>query len=262
MTSFQEKPIYLENKNKHERNERILFDEPTHTYTIDGDSNYTSVTTYVHEHFEKFNADKIIDNMMKSKRWPQSKYYGCTKDEIKKLWDDNRDTAAEAGTKLHYDIECYYNKIPNENESIEYQFFKNFLEKYTDLIPYRTEWTVFHEELKIAGSIDMVFENKDGTLQIYDWKRCKEITKSNSWNKYSTTECIEHLPDTNYWHYCLQLNIYKYILEKKYNKKVTGLYLICLHPDNKGNNFIRIKVGNLENELNELFKIRSININK
>ena len=47
MSSFEEKPIYLENKNKHERDERILFDEPTHTYTIDGDSNYTSVTTVV-----------------------------------------------------------------------------------------------------------------------------------------------------------------------------------------------------------------------
>ena len=108
----------------------------------------------------------------------------------------------------------------------------------------------------------MIFENDDGTLQIYDWKRSKEITKSNSWNKYSTTECLNHLPDTNYWHYSLQLNIYKYILEKKYNKKVTGLYLVCLHPDNKGKNFIRIKASNLDNEVNELFELRNNNINK
>ena len=51
MENSQEKPIYLENKNKHERDKRIIFYEPTHTYTIDGDSNYTSVTTYVHKHF-------------------------------------------------------------------------------------------------------------------------------------------------------------------------------------------------------------------
>lgn len=116
---MENKPIYLENKNKHIRDERILFDEPTHTYTIDGDSNYTSVTTFVHHHFEKFDADKIIDNMMKSKKWPSSKYYNMKREEIKKVWDDNRDCAAEAGTKLHYDIECFYNEIPNENTSIE-----------------------------------------------------------------------------------------------------------------------------------------------
>ena len=43
-----------------------------------------------------------------------------------------------------------------------------------------TEWTVFHEDLKLAGStIDVVFENENGDLLllilIYDWKRCKEV---------------------------------------------------------------------------------------
>jgi ATP-dependent exoDNAse (exonuclease V) beta subunit len=252
---MESKPIYLENKNKHIRDERILFDEPTHTYTIDGDSNYTSVTTFVHHHFEKFDADKIIDNMMKSKKWPSSKYYNMKREEIKKVWDDNRDCAAQAGTKLHYDIECFYNEIPNENTSIEYKYFEEFNDKYGEqLKPYRTEWTVFHEELKLAGSIDMIFENQDGTLQIYDWKRSKEILKSDNWGKFSTTECINHLPDTNYWHYSLQLNIYRYILEKKYNKNVTGLYLVCLHPDNKNKSYQRIKVNFLDNEMKCLFE--------
>ena len=254
--------MILDKKNKHIRDERILFDEPTHTYTIDGDSSYTSVTTYVHQHFEKFDSDKVIDNMMKSKNWPNNKYYGYDREAIKKIWQDNGKTAAELGTKMHYDIECFYNSIPNENESVEYSYFLNFQEKYKELSAYRTEWTVYHEELKLAGSIDMVFENEDGTLQIYDWKRCKDISKTNSWNKYSTTECINYLPDTNYWHYSLQLNIYKYILEEKYDKKVTDLYLVCLHPDNKNKNFERIKVGILKEELENLFKERLEMLNK
>ena len=45
---------FLSKKNKHERDDRILFDEPTHVYTIDGDSGFTSVTTWNHLHFEKF----------------------------------------------------------------------------------------------------------------------------------------------------------------------------------------------------------------
>ena len=252
---MENKPMYLENKNKHIRDERILFDEPTHTYTIDGDSNYTSVTTFVHHHFEKFDADKIIDNMMKSKKWTSSKYYNMKREEIKKVWDDNRDCAAQAGTKLHYDIECFYNQISNDNSSVEYKYFEEFNDKYgEELKPYRTEWTVFHEELKLAGSIDMIFENQDGTLEIYDWKRSKEIVKSDNWGKFSTTECINHLPDTNYWHYSLQLNIYRYILEKKYDKKVTALYLVCLHPENKNKSFQRIKVNFLDNEMKDLFE--------
>jgi hypothetical protein len=34
------------------------------------------------------------------------------------------------------------------------------------LKPYRTEWTIYDEELKIAGSIDMVYEKPNGTLAI------------------------------------------------------------------------------------------------
>jgi len=65
----------------------------------------------------------------------------------------------------------------------------------------------------------MVFEKEDGTLLIYDWKRSKEIKKTNPFNKWANKEEIEHLPDSNYWHYCLQLNTYKAILEDKYGQK-------------------------------------------
>ena len=104
-------PTYLSNKNPHERDSNITFDEGPHIYTIDGESNYTSVTTWNHSHFIKFNADKIINKMMKSRNWKNSEYYGMTKQKIKDKWDKNRDEASAAGTKMHYDIECYYNNM-------------------------------------------------------------------------------------------------------------------------------------------------------
>jgi ATP-dependent exoDNAse (exonuclease V) beta subunit len=257
-----EPPTFLKEKNPHPRDDRILFDEPSHTYTIDGDSNYTSVTTFNHKLFEVFDADKIISNMRKSRNWVNSKYFGQSDSEIKAQWEENRDNAAQAGTKMHYDIECYYNECPNVNESIEYKYFLNFKDQFPELKAYRTEWTVFHEELKLAGSIDMVFENENGDLLIYDWKRSKEIVKTSSWNKFSNNDVISHVPDTNYWHYCLQLNTYKAILEAKYNRKVVGLYLVCLHPDNKNNDFQRIKVVDLQEEVKNLFEYRLKTINK
>ena len=114
---------------------------------------------------------------------------------------------------------------------------------------------VYDEDIHIAGSIDMVYEDplEEGSLMIYDWKRTKEIKKTSSFGKYSTTECISHLPDTNFWHYALQLNMYKTILERKYDKKVTKLMLVCLHPDNKNGDYLLFKVPILEEEILLLF---------
>ena len=66
------------------------------------------------------------------------------------------------------------------------------------------------------------------------------------------SDAVGHIPDSNYWHYALQLNIYKYILNKNYNMLITSLYIIVLHPDNK--NYLRIEMPNLQSELIELFK--------
>ena len=156
-------PTYLENLNKHERDSHISFDEGPHIYTIDGDSGFTSVTKWNHSHFPHFNSDKIIKNMMKSHKWTESKYYGMTAYEIKALWRKNGKEASEAGTKMHYDIECFYNKQPVQNDSIEFKYFMDFHKATIDLKPYRTEWMVYDKELKMAGSIDMTFENEDGS---------------------------------------------------------------------------------------------------
>ena len=247
---------YLSKINPHLRDEGISLDEATHIYNIHGVFSYTSVTTWNHQHFEPFDEDAIITNMMLSHNWKRSKYYGMSRDEIKAGWNKNKIEASSAGTHMHYDIECFYNNCPKKNDSVEYSYFANFVSDYGHLKPYRTEWIVYHEELKLAGSIDMLFENSDGTLEIYDWKRSKEIVNNNPFNKWSRTDCISHFPDTNFWHYSLQLNVYKAIIEEKYGKQVTGLYLVCLHPNNKNKNYQRIKVPDLSKEIGDLFKMR------
>ena len=307
---------YLSKQNPHPRDAHIHFDEGPHKYTIDGingvtaDTAFTSVTTLVHQHFEHFDAKKIIAAMMRNqKKWTDpianAKYYGKTAEEIEQMWSDAGREAATKGTAMHYDIECFYNTPPatvapdtntatttatppeslscvpssSDNQSNvvpplgggtppEFKYFLNFNQEHVagetaTLRPYRTEWTVFHEEARIAGSIDMVYEiiepDTDATatgtpLAIYDWKRCKEITKTNRAGKFATHPAIEHLPDTNFWHYALQLNIYKYILQTKYGKTITDLYLIVLHPD--AQNYQRVKLPDLQTEVTELFEER------
>lgn len=257
---------YLEKINKHERDDHITFEPKSHVYTVDGDSDFTSVTTYNHAHFEVFDSDGIIQKMKAGKNWSKSKYFGMTDQEIKDMWKANANEAALLGTAMHESIELYYNEAEIENTSVEYSYFKNFekdrLESFgKDLIPYRTEWMVWTKELKLSGSIDMVYKNtKTGHLEIYDWKRARNITK-NSFGKYAKTELIEHIPDSNYWHYALQLNTYKFILENYYGETVDDLYLVCLHPNNTNKNYQRIKVPCLQEEVRALMDDRKIKLN-
>lgn len=272
------KNTYLSSVNPHPRDFNIKFFDEGHKYIIQNDINskYTSVTTWVHQHFPKFDSDLIIKDMMKSKGWKEGhKYWGLTPEQIKAQWNSNKNNVAGAGTDLHYEIECFMNdkrfkfkythkelyqiydsdisKEKKDSKSKEWKYFINFIKDTPHLKPYRTEWTVYDEDIKLAGSIDMVYENEDGTLSIYDWKRCKEITRINNFNKYALKECINYMPDSNFWHYCVQLNTYKAILERKYNKIVKELFLVRLHPDAEENNYELIKLPIITNEISLLF---------
>ena len=278
---------YLATKYAHSRDAFIQFFEVGHRYVITIDpedtTKYTSVTTWNHSHFPKFDSDKIIQQMMNGKKWNSShKYWGLTADQIKDQWAANGKEVSEAGTKMHFDIECFmnthlktdyadeyishldlwhhYQSLPDAekpNTSPEWCFFLQFVNDLPNLKPFRTEWTIFDETLKIAGSIDMVYQNpEDGTLSIYDWKRCKDINPENMWNKYSTNEILSHIPDTNFWHYTLQLNTYKKILERKYGYQVRELFLVRLHPDNPDQTYELIELPILAREMEALFSQR------
>lgn len=256
----------LARENHHPFDDRITFDEPTHIYTIDGDSSYTSVTTFLHHQFPPFHPGPVAANLLApfytNGRPNKNAYRAKAIENIRSvessLTDEEviialNDTTTEhykrehqaimdtwsatstAGTKIHSDIEYFYNGEPRPNDSIEYEYFERFRldfeTQFPQYRPYRTEWTVFYKELKIAGSIDMVYENtEDGTLMIYDWKRVKDIKYEAYKDECGLGVCSD-LPNTNFWHYSLQLNTYKAILESQYGKTVTALRLVRLYPD-------------------------------
>ena len=244
--------MYLKELNSHPRDLNISFEEEPHIYYVNEEIYETSVTSFIHQFFEKFNAEEIIKKYYDI--WQSnetSKYFGMTPEEIIQEWEDNRNLQAEKGTKLHESIEHFYNKIENNNEEKEFKHFLEFYKDHKHLKAFRTEWNIYDEELKLAGSIDMVFQEGEN-LHIYDWKRSKEIKENNPYREGKFP--LRHLPDSNFWHYALQLNCYKAILEKYYDKNINELYLIILHPNNES--YIKLKVPNLQKEINELFEIR------
>jgi hypothetical protein len=269
----------LAKNNFHPRDNLIKFYAKGHKYEIlsDPGTKYTSVTTWNHQHFPKFDADAVIANIFKSRTWgPGHKYWDMTAEQIKASWKSNGDAVSGAGTNLHERIEHFMNderfsfQYTHEDlyddyrygvkdiqtDCLEWQYFIQFVRDHLLLKPYRTEWMIFDEDLKIAGSIDMVYENPDGTLAIYDWKRSKEISKTNNWKQFATNPLISHLHDTNFWHYALQLNTYKAIIEAKYEKTVTKLCLVRLHPDTIEKTYELLDVPILEKEIAALFEER------
>lgn len=278
--ALPEPPNGLNVKNVHTRDQRIQFFEKDHIYDIDGRRDFVSCTTFVHRFVPEFNSELVIQKMMGNPRkWPSSPYYGMTPDEIKELWRRKGELAAHKGTLLHACIEFFYNgwsdKFPYPEPDVFKTQFKSFQERVVDsqgLEPYRTEWFVFDEEHEIAGSIDMLYRvpmtkpacgsilggstectDEPETLMIYDWKRTLKLGKrTNPFESLYTP--LDHIPNTSYWQYCMQLNIYRHILETKYNKKIAGMYLVAMHPDLDG--FQQVKVPFLYDETKSVFDSR------
>lgn len=247
-------------KHRHPRDLCIEFDEPTHRYTVNGTSDgWVSSTGFYHIFFPHFDPDKTIAKMMKSPKWSESKYYGMTAAEIKAQWSGSGKEASEAGTEMHLAIEMFHNGaedlIPAKiKETTEWRYFMNFWRECGhDLVPYRTEWEVWSEEYKLAGSIDMIYYRlSDKKYVIYDWKRSKEIKTSNDYETgYGP---VGHLPHCNYWHYSLQLNIYKWFLQTYYGLEIADLYLIILHPDNS--NYRRLRLNDLQDCIQGMLECR------
>ena len=245
----------LKERNAHPRDSNIVFDEEPHVYYVHGDPNNISVTTLVHKYFPCFNPDEVISKMMRGRNWKNSKYFGMTPDEIKDFWKANGVDATTHGTHMHKSIESFYNGWTVEHgDTVEYKMFEKFFDAHPDLEAYRTEWEVYDETLKIAGSIDMVYKNlDDGTYSIYDWKRSKEIKMSNSFEKGFGV--MENYPNCNYVHYSLQLNIYKYILETKYGLKIRDMFLIVMHPNN--DSYLKYETLTLTEEVAAIFEERA-----
>lgn len=224
----------------------IAFDESTHQYSIDGDTSYVSVTTKLSSWFKKFDPKKVLRGMRASPSWINSQYVNMTDDEIMAKWNADGKVASDLGTEMHAHIELFLQDKPVVNDTIEFSYFKQFAQD-ASLIVHALEWRVFDRKTKIVGTIDCASVNEDGTLDLYDWKRCGDMTRANG---YCIHPPLVHIPDSKYWKYSLQLNMYKYVVEASTTYKIRNMYIVCFHPSNLGYQKFRVAEINLENVLN------------
>ena len=236
-------------RNSHPQDIKIKFIPSTHTYEVDGVC-LDSVTTFVTNCFPKFNAE------LYAKR--KADRLGINYKEILDEWEKKGQESRDLGTAMHKKIEDYYlGKEPSDDET--FKLFLMFANRIK-LKPYRTEWAIYDWEYKIAGTIDFVdYQNEE--YIIYDWKRSDKLISGNGLpikkNQYDEKALppIDHLDDSPYYHYALQLSLYKFILERNYNIKVSKLRLGIFHPTYHKPYILEIPY--LEDEINTLFELKS-----
>jgi len=205
----------------------IAFEPETHTYTVDNKP-FTSVTTLLSTWFAKFDADKVIARMN-----PPNPI------ELKAEWEEKGRIASELGTQLHAAIEAYFKGTPQPLDTVEYGYFQDFVSK-NSLKTFQVEWRLYHEPTSLIGTIDYVSQRDDGSLDLYDWKRSSELSKG--FGRCLVPE-LSHIPDSKYWKYTLQLNLYRFLVEEN-GYTVNKMYIVCFHPVNSG--FQKLEVQEID----------------
>lgn len=211
------------------------FVESTHTYYWNEKEVKTSVTQFISRYFPEFDSETI------SRRYAEK--HGMLQEDVLEEWKLKGDVSATAGTLIHswlenakrgkeFEVDFSKAKPGKERDLVEQRvnillpkakaFHKDTLGK---LYPIRLEYTVGIQD-KIAGNIDMLCWNeKAQELQIWDYKNTKEISTVNYFGKRCNYP-FNTYPDSSFYHYSLQLNIYKQIIQRELGIEVGKMYLV------------------------------------
>ncbi len=204
----------------------VSFDESSHTYFYKNRT-LTSVTTAVSSCFPKFNKNNEVAKTYAAK-------HGMSVKEVLDSWKKK----SALGTVVHEALELALHNYFIEDYAEEYkgylvpgfEFIHN-LPSHLELI--KTELMIYHPGFSVAGQVDFLLYNSlTGEIEIHDWKTNSSISSEGlNFGKYGFGG-LTKLLDTNFWHYALQLSIYRYLLEKQFSGYKFGKLVLHHIPGN------------------------------
>lgn len=254
---------------------KFQFHEDGHYYTYKDGSGQEkrigiSTTQFIDIYKEPFDENKISRFVALKEgvpqeeiltRWSFEREIACSYGSLSHLYLEN----SWNGDKFYYDPSFYVKKFGydaitprfNEIKDALNTFYNTFKDR---LILIGAEVLIASEEYDIAGSIDLLaYSKKLNCLIIIDNKTNKEIKKIGNKGQMMKTP-LDHLPDSNFWHYSLQTAIYKFIIEHETGIKVSDRkFLVWFDLKNKG--FKIIECANLDNEAKKILDERRKNLN-
>jgi hypothetical protein len=214
----------------------LKFTAHDHKYVSDDDIAWLSVTSFIGNFKQPFEADKIAEKCSRTKK---SKWYGMTPEEIKEAWKAEALRATTLGTWYHNQREADICGIGDmERHGFTIPVFKPIEENGVKISPNQKlkdgiypEHMVYLRSAGICGQSDLV-EVVDGKVHITDYKTNKEIKVEGFTNWEGVTQKmappVSHLDDCNLNHYALQLSMYMYII-LKHNPKLSPGTLTIHH---------------------------------
>lgn len=256
---------YLEKTHPHPLDSILSFQEEGHHYWVRGVRHdalhYLSSTTFLGSFFPKFDKEQCIGFIMRSDRYvndPEYKYYRMSEDDILAMWDALGKEASHRGSVMHANIEYSCNQMTVKDDTPEFQQYLNFRAENPNLMPWRTEMLILHEQYRIVGSVDAIFKDlTTGKYVIIDWKRSKKVDNKGGEQGYFP---LEHLKGNNLTKYSIQLSLYRYILETVYNLPMAYSMLVVCHPNQ--NNYCVIKTKYMKEEVELMLSSRLLQLYK
>lgn len=241
-------------------NPEIKFSAKENRFTVRG-KRLIPVSTAASLFFGTFDKERRAEE--------KSRKTGIPKEKIIEEWEMARERARAAGIFLHDDIAAFFagsqmkgsfrfafnGKFSQTNETISLEKEERLFMQFINAVPlrvYRTNYLIADCSLRLAGRVAFIGKCTDG-YELYDWKRRSGISDEsgraitqNAFDKKGTNG-LENISDTPFWHYTLQLNLYRAILEKNYHLKICAIYLIDICPDKTS--FAKLQIPLLDKEL-------------
>lgn len=253
------------------RNELKVFDkftffEQDHHYECDGKKVGISVTRLIEEYSNPFDqqaiAEKVAlrDNKSISEvleEWKYKNRLACEKGSICHLYAQNLWSST---ITLENDFQgCEV--LKNLCESIFKQannFYNDFKDKFTHI---QDEQLVGSEEYDICSAIDHLFLDKNGNVWLIDYKTnsilkgYNDDIKNRGYSKKMLVP-LQNTKDDSLNHYCLQLSIYKYLVEKYTNIKIYKTMIVYMSENIE--NYELIETPYLEQDVKKILENRRV----
>lgn len=229
---------------------KLKFEPEKHKYFYEG-KELQSVTTILKRFTPQFDTEK----------WSKviAEREGVSVKEIQDRWTLKNKLACDFGSRIHQYAESKVLSITPEitldMKDIEYRNQVNDFLQWLSIgfqfseREFLCEQQICYPELGIAGTVDLLMKTVEG-YYIMDWKTNESIEETNTYGE-RLLKPLQHLFNCELIKYTLQLNLYRYILEKKYNLKIKGLYLIHLLPTE----FRFIQCESMDSEVESILKI-------
>lgn len=208
---------------------KVKFLEDKHQYWL-GEKKLQSVTSFISQFKPKFEKEKIATKYAAK--------HGREVQDVLDEWTAKNLESVKIGTAVHKIFEDFiltgmYELPGYTKEQAAVKFINDFFASGR-LTPVEAEMIVYNDDL--AGQIDCVAKNKDGDHFILDWKTNKEISE-HGWGRFMLSP-FDLFPDANYFHYSLQLAIYRELCPYD----IKGTFIIHL----EGRNYKIINGANID----------------